>query len=235
MRNDRMVYLLQCPGKIKAAEMDDLKKLIQQYPYFQAARLLYLKALYLSAREDFHKELKESTIHLSDRKQLLRYLYRTQGDKVASADATEDAFSFSTQVMRHADSGSSQPAEGHVQEIPFVMSLNLEWEDSEENVDTDNAQEARQQKDLLIEQFIKTNPGIPKITGTADDMADLSQDNPYRKDELFSETLAKIYVRQHLYEKAIETYRKLSLKYPEKSIYFAHRIEELKENMNKQK
>ena len=42
----------------------------------------------------------------------------------------------------------------------------------------------------------------------------------------------KIYARQQLYDKAIATYLKLSLKYPEKSVYFADRIEKIKENIN---
>ena len=45
--------------------------------------------------------------------------------------------------------------------------------------------------------------------------------------DLVSETLAKIYIEQMLYHKAIDTYKKLSLKYPEKSGYFADLIQSI--------
>lgn len=47
-------------------------------------------------------------------------------------------------------------------------------------------------------------------------------------EELVSETLAEIYTRQALYGKAVQMYEKLSLKYPNKSGYFASKIEEVK-------
>lgn len=50
--------------------------------------------------------------------------------------------------------------------------------------------------------------------------------------EFVTETLAKIYVRQGMYKQAISAYQKLSLKYPEKNIYFAGQIEEVKKLMN---
>ena len=43
-------------------------------------------------------------------------------------------------------------------------------------------------------------------------------------DSYFTETLAKIYIRQQRYEKALEIIRKLNLKYPKKNAYFADQI-----------
>jgi len=48
-----------------------------------------------------------------------------------------------------------------------------------------------------------------------------------------SETLAKIYALQGNYPKAIEAYEQLSLKYPEKKIFFANLIKDLKKLINK--
>jgi len=54
-----------------------------------------------------------------------------------------------------------------------------------------------------------------------------------REDDLpVSETLAKIYVMQGNYPKAIESYTQLSLKYPEKKIFFANLIAELTQKLN---
>lgn len=51
-----------------------------------------------------------------------------------------------------------------------------------------------------------------------------STPNEELDDSCFTETLAKIYVKQHRYDKALEIIKKLSLNYPKKNAYFADQI-----------
>lgn len=50
-------------------------------------------------------------------------------------------------------------------------------------------------------------------------------------ESIATETLAKVYAAQHMYKKAVAVYRKLILKYPEKSSYFALQIETLEQEL----
>ncbi|MGV8091538.1 MAG: hypothetical protein AB2L24_06680 [Mangrovibacterium sp.] len=50
--------------------------------------------------------------------------------------------------------------------------------------------------------------------------------------DFVTETLARIYAKQGLYQEAIQAYEKLSLKYPEKNTYFVSQIEEIKKLTN---
>ncbi|MFI3320962.1 MAG: hypothetical protein R3Y50_00355 [Rikenellaceae bacterium] len=68
---------------------------------------------------------------------------------------------------------------------------------------------------------------IPKIKNFENDLkvADLCANS--EKDDIISEQFAEILVSQQQYTRAKEIYLKLSLKNPEKSVYFAVRIEEI--------
>ncbi len=82
----------------------------------------------------------------------------------------------------------------------------------------------------LIDRFIRVNPTIERMSALelhpVRDITEQSQEEPGK---FITETLAKIYVNQGYYTKAINIYEKLSLQYPEKSAYFASRIEKIKE------
>lgn len=85
--------------------------------------------------------------------------------------------------------------------------------------------------DEIIERFIKEEPIIQAPSAenlNNENMARQSAEDNY---VLVTETLANIYVDQALYLKAIEVFRKLILKYPEKKSYFATRIQELEKNI----
>jgi tetratricopeptide (TPR) repeat protein len=80
----------------------------------------------------------------------------------------------------------------------------------------------------IIDQFIKAQPTIkPKSVPTQQsDLAEVKSGE--FTDNIVSETLAEILVRQGKKDKAIEVYRKLIWKFPQKKAYFAAQIEELK-------
>jgi hypothetical protein len=78
-----------------------------------------------------------------------------------------------------------------------------------------------------IEKFISSNPKIvPQDSITT--QIDIKASTKLAKKELMTETLAKVYLEQKKYKKAIQAYKILSLKYPEKSSFFADRIKAVK-------
>ncbi|MDX5319555.1 MAG: hypothetical protein LPK45_00705, partial [Bacteroidota bacterium] len=86
--------------------------------------------------------------------------------------------------------------------------------------------------DLLITRFIETNPSISRVQEKFFDPVVKAKESERLDDTLITETMAKILVKQEKFDKAIDAYRKLQLKYPKKSDYFAALIEELKLKIN---
>ncbi|WP_051292691.1 hypothetical protein [Olivibacter sitiensis] len=82
--------------------------------------------------------------------------------------------------------------------------------------------------DDIIDRFIKEEPQITPPRADKITLENKARKSAEDESEFVSETLATIYIQQGLYHKAEETYSKLSLKYPEKSAYFADRIEDLR-------
>ena len=87
-------------------------------------------------------------------------------------------------------------------------------------------------KNKLIEAFIAKNHKLePKKN--AENTVNLAKAQMIPREELMTETLARIYVEQKNYKKAIQSYNILSLKYPEKSGFFADQIKAVKQIQEK--
>jgi len=102
----------------------------------------------------------------------------------------------------------------------------LDWFD----IITDDASKVENKFDL-IDEFIKNSPKIEFSQGKESN-SDIIIDSKL-KDELITETLAKIYVTQKKFNKAIKAYEILSLKYPKKSSFFADQIIHIKKLKSK--
>ena len=84
-------------------------------------------------------------------------------------------------------------------------------------------------KAAIIDKFIENNP---KISPIKDDVDFIVKEKSNDISHLMTETLAQLYVEQKLYTKAIQAYKILQEKHPEKTEEFEERIEEIKKSRN---
>jgi tetratricopeptide (TPR) repeat protein len=195
MEKETFYELLQKPYLLNHDTLEELKKLTDDFPYFHAAWMLYLKNLKDLNDPEFDDVLKKAAPLLPDRKQLYRFL--NTGPEASNIDFE----------LRKAG-------------IP-VSEYKLE------------KRESPSPGNKLIDKFLSASSGSLKLDKTDPDTIPLTTENDIvakslsENDEMITETLANIYVEQKKYEKALDAFKKLSLKYPEKSSYFATRIEEI--------
>ncbi|MFW6246116.1 MAG: tetratricopeptide repeat protein [Tangfeifania sp.] len=197
MQTEEFYHLIKNPAKLNEDTLQNLKNITSEFPYFQAAWMLYLKNLKKTGHADFEEVLKKAAVAVPNRKKLYRFL--NQENVFSAAD-------YYFEQNGAADSGGGLA----------------------EN----------EKSGSLIDKFLSSDPSPIRMEKQQEDETDDEADNEIiaksvaEPDELVTETLAMIYFEQKKYDKALDAFRKLSLKYPEKSVYFATRIEEIEKLKN---
>jgi hypothetical protein len=142
----------------------------------------------------------------------------SQVDLTSSSDVTSEDNTSEDGLLSSLEKNETEMEEPEtmVEEVPAIDQV-------------DEAQE--KSNNQLISSFINEDPGPIRADKETNLKGDVSLASIREHDGFITDTLAKIYVKQGLFAKAIYAYEKLSLKYPEKSAYFAAQIEKIR-NIN---
>ena len=146
-------------------------------------------------------------------------LEEEEEDELLTLDDDEDPSPDELLSSLEKDETDMEEAETELDETPVI-----------DQVDKDKDKENK--NNHLISSFIKDEPGPIRADKETSLKGDVSLSSIKEHDGFITDTLAQIYVKQGLYAKAIYAYEKLSLKYPEKSAYFAAQIEKIKNITN---
>ena len=224
--------LINHPELLNRDTLYELRSIVARYPYFQTARLLMLQNMYLLHEPDFGAELRRSVLYVADRRALC-YLIEGNTDRVIDDEQVEMEEPSVDRTLSLIDAfleTRPEPTEAKLQidvAGDYVSRfLTGDAEDEIENLGTlcyeikaltDSASEV---KETLDEHFQEqeTQPTEEKAS------EETSSTEESLDESCFTETLAKIYIKQRKYSRALEIIRSLYLKYPEKNIYFADQI-----------
>jgi tetratricopeptide (TPR) repeat protein len=272
-------HLINKPDIINDKHNLSLEKILDNFPYFQSARSLYLKGLYNKNSFKYNHELKVNAAYTTDRTILFDFitsesftaiqkglyeqkLAELMEIKVIDSEIVLSKIPEGTSSLEHSilttinqsENTKKELTENDILKEKLDIGKPLEFNKDEKysfnewlqlakiqpivrekniNLPTKNIEidDTKKKKLELIDKFIETNPKIPQIDKTTTNTK-VFEPKIESQSYLMTETLAKVYLEQKKYDKAIQAYQILILKYPEKSSFFANRISDI-QNLQK--
>lgn len=238
---------IQHPELLDRETVYDLRSLLALYPYYQNARLLLLRNLYLLHDPSFNDEIRQAAIYITDRKVIFNlveaahYKFKTdrqesnrdsrQGETEDKGDRTISLINNFLDTIPEDEKEKEKPKKTKRRPTPADAAVDyvaylLETEDDDEQ---ETPQEQPQLKGQdLIDNFINNDKGKIKLKDTPEFLPKIEEeenkDSNKEDKSYFTETLAKIYIKQGRYEKALEIIQQLNLNYPKKNAYFVDQI-----------
>lgn len=222
------ISILKNPETLNASQIQGVKSIVDSYPYFQSARALFLKGLKNQDNYKYNSELKVTAAHTTDRRLLFDFITSDQFDEQKSIHQeirkklqSENTVSITEESLDIGKPLNFKKEETH----SFNQWLQLS---AKKPIVRDQSQTTslNVDKESIIDRFIKNNPKISPPNKDGDITISIQKNKA--DSSLMTETLARVYLEQKKYESAIKAYKILSLKYPEKSGFFADQIKRVK-------
>ena len=222
--------LINHPERLDRDTLYELRSVLALNPYFQTARLLMLQNLYLLHDAAFDEELRRAAFYITDRRAIfnmveaahyqLRKQTKADSHKTKTDSRTIDLIdTFLDSIPDEEEPKDKKrrptPADAAIDYVAYLL-------DTEGDVATDDAPQLKGHD--LIDNFLQQEQGRITLDLPQDDYDDSQPDSDDNDEEYFTETLARIYIKQGRYQKALDIISRLSSKYPQKNAYFADQM-----------
>ena len=221
MNTERIISLIESPNLINRKDVTFLEDISIKHPSFSISHVLLAKGLLNTESVRYNQKLKKAALYSLDRKQLFRLISQdVKKDKIVKENIPIEVIKVEEEVIitPKKELKIGKPLEfDETEEHSFSEWLSLT------KVQKINREETEEETDL-INNFIKKSPTIKIEKNKFFSATETAKSSIIENDELVTETLARVYLEQEYFEKAIESYKKLSLKYPKKSSFFADQI-----------
>ncbi len=201
--------------------LENIGNVLNQYPNFQLLRVLYLKSIKSQNSKDFDKALSHASISTYDRELLYEFLDTDIIPNKIKEEQIDDKVNENIKEGIIIKNDSTKDI-SLTKEMEFYK-----WFSYIKSNKTLNESNEVEKKFALIDDFLTSKKRIDPDRNYLN-TEDLSEKSLVSNDELMTETLAKVLMKQKKYNKALEAYQILGLKYPEKNSFFANQIKKIR-------
>ncbi len=222
---------IQHPELLGRETLYNLRSYVAMYPCHQTARLLMLRNLYILHDATFDAELRAAAFYITDRTALFNlaeagYYKLSPAKAPAPARTGETAPSADRSAAPEGTAGEHRPSviDATTDYMSYMMSLKGGGEKPRESEESKSASD-------LINSFLERHGGRITIQEIAEGGGNVpheevafENDKDDLEEDFYTESLAKVYVKQGNYTKALEIFRRLNLNSSEKSAYFADQM-----------